>query len=392
MIDTSTIATALIDLIGWRQWTDPTKPLHRLDDSTSGVYYQDAHPLVTLENIQSVAPRYDGYEYEAIPNTPIKTYKKGFIGTAFDGLHFLALKDTNNNVTVAQDWQQIDIFSEHLKTIVTSGISEVLRDWRAKKAQFKASKSLKSNRRLHRLESADAWTPAHRYLGYRIDTSKEMGEVINLEKIALQFEQAQSIDIHLLEVGGDTTTKTLDYTNAGKSQWFDLGEQLKYNRTYYLYYDSEAITGKPLNGIPTQAVNNRLFQGIGSDTLDTDLDTSYYDTNFGLNVQYSKGCDLTDFVIDQKDLFVDAIYYKVAIKVLERLAHNPGAFVNRNQVNIEANAVIFEIQGDPTGRKTGLLKQYDDALNAIDFDTQAISKKCLKCGNANRIKYGSVFG
>ena len=45
-------------LVGWMQDYDPEKYIeNELTQTESGLYYQQAHPLLTLENIRAIMPR-----------------------------------------------------------------------------------------------------------------------------------------------------------------------------------------------------------------------------------------------------------------------------------------------------------------------------------------------
>jgi hypothetical protein len=85
------------------------------------------------------------------------------------------------------------------------------------------------------------------------------------------------------------------------------------------------------------------------------------------------------------------IWKKIGIKVLQALAYNAEARINRNERNIDFNQIQFEINGDTQGKKQGLLNDYSNALNAISFDTTMIDKICLPCRKTGA-KIGTVWG
>ena len=74
-------------------------------------------------------------------------------------------------------------------------------------------------------------------------------------------------------------------------------------------------------------------------------------SNYGLNVAVSVGCDLTDFLVEQRDLFATALQKQVAVNVLRLMAMNPDVRVNRYQSNVSKQDIIDEIEGSIT-RKT----------------------------------------
>lgn len=60
--------------------------------------------------------------------------------------------------------------------------------------------------------------------------------------------------------------------------------------------------------------------------------TMYTNTlNYGLNCEITVGCDLTDFIIEQRSIFQTVIQRQVAAIALRTLAMNPNVRVNRNQ-------------------------------------------------------------
>ena len=76
MIRIPDIVTALKPLVGWRQSYNPAEAINNeLLMSESGLYYQDAHPLMTLNNITSVMP--DDFKYQYPEWNMIKGYKVG---------------------------------------------------------------------------------------------------------------------------------------------------------------------------------------------------------------------------------------------------------------------------------------------------------------------------
>ena len=68
---------------------------------------------------------------------------------------------------------------------------------------------------------------------------------------------------------------------------------------------------------------------------------------------------------------------------------NPEVRVNRNQSNASRDSLLYEVDGNPQGRATGLGKDLQDAYNALDLDTRGIDRICLTCV-PTRVKYTTV--
>ena len=111
--------------------------------------------------------------------------------------------------------------------------------------------------------------------------------------------------------------------------------------------------------------------------------------NYGMNVEISVGCDLTDFIISQRQIFATVIQKQVAATVLRTLAMNPDVRVNRNQVNVTRDELLYELDGAPTGRASGLGYELKQAYRALSFDTRGLDRICLQCNN-HGVKYRTM--
>ena len=103
--------------------------------------------------------------------------------------------------------------------------------------------------------------------------------------------------------------------------------------------------------------------------------------NYGMNVEISVGCDLTDFIISQRAIFASVIQKQVAANVLRTIAMNPDVRVNRNQVNVTRDQILYELDGAPQGRASGLGYELKQAYKALGFDTRGLDRICLQCNN-----------
>lgn len=112
--------------------------------------------------------------------------------------------------------------------------------------------------------------------------------------------------------------------------------------------------------------------------------------NYGLNMQVSVGCDLSDFIIDQKMIFANVIQKQVAANILRTMAMNPDVRVNRRQSNASKMDILYELDGNteanrPSGIGAELRKQY----KALDISVKGLDRICLSCNNGG-VKYRTV--
>jgi hypothetical protein len=113
-------------------------------------------------------------------------------------------------------------------------------------------------------------------------------------------------------------------------------------------------------------------------------------TNYGLNCEITIGCDLTDFIIEQKQLFANVLQKQVAAIALRTLALNPDVRVNRNQSNASKMDILYELDGNTSSnRPAGLGYELTQAYKALSLNTQGLDRICLTCNN-HGVKYTTV--
>ena len=111
--------------------------------------------------------------------------------------------------------------------------------------------------------------------------------------------------------------------------------------------------------------------------------------NYGMNMELTVGCDLSDFIMSQRQVFATVIQRQVAASVLRTIAMNPDVRVNRNQVNVTRDELLYEIDGAPQGRAAGIGYELQQAYRALEIDTQGLDRICLTCNN-HGVKYRTV--
>ena len=96
--------------------------------------------------------------------------------------------------------------------------------------------------------------------------------------------------------------------------------------------------------------------------------------NYGINCEITVGCDLTDFIISQRQIFQTVIQRQVAAIALRTMAMNPDVRVNRNQSNVSRMDILYELDGNTQGRPGGLGYDLKKAYEALSLDTQGLDR------------------
>jgi hypothetical protein len=123
------------------------------------------------------------------------------------------------------------------------------------------------------------------------------------------------------------------------------------------------------------------FSTTGAKTELGDIESNVYtySNNYGLNLQLSVACDYTDFIIAQRDAFKTVIGKQLAVDMLREMAFNPNARINRGEENISRQEILYEIDGDTRGRKTGLYNELEKAYSAVEISLEGLHHICLPC-------------
>jgi hypothetical protein len=111
--------------------------------------------------------------------------------------------------------------------------------------------------------------------------------------------------------------------------------------------------------------------------------------NYGMNVEVTVACDLTDFIIRERQVFATVLQRQVAYTLLRTMAMNPEVRVNRNQSNVSQQNILYELDGNTEGRENGLGMQLRKAYEALDIDTRGIDRICMTCRPVG-LKYRTV--
>lgn len=440
MIRINEICEALKNVCGWEQSYDPAKAIDdNLTQTESGLYFQGAHPLLTLDNMAAIMPDDWGLQYpvwDAI--TEWKANKVVQYGTDNDGkkLYWVAKLDNVGEEPTDGSlyWGKYNILSDYLERLTRNGIATAIQTFTQIKQLDKETRNLLERRTFFDGAGRIRATLQnnHKLVGFEIVPVRAMGVTAKIEKIGLQMTGGTGVvRMYLFHSSQIDPIKTFDLnftvTNGG-FQWFPVDDcYLPYmsdknnsGGSWFLCYNQDELpagmeainVSKDWSREPCGTCN------IGSVEVWRELTkylqitpfmynapetfadypelwdiayTMYTNTrNYGLNCEITVGCDLTDFVISQRNLFQTVIQRQVAAIALRTLAMNPNVRVNRNQSNASRTDILYELDGNTSGvRPGGLGYDLKKAYEALRIDTQGLDRICLSCNNRG-VKYRTV--
>lgn len=418
-------------LVAWRQEEDPAKS--QLDNEmtipTSGKYFQGNHPLVTLKNIFANTPKFEDYIYTAYnAATP---YVIGNI-VLKNSLNWIAIAGTTAVPNTGNDpeavssiyWEAYTLDnqkSKWLKQLTQEYIIQVIDDFLDEKKWSKTAKSIIEERVIFdgSQYEGETITSEGRTVGFEIKNTDAFGLLSVLNQIGLQFTQTGTVNINLYHSSQTNAVQTiaLTITEANSMQWFTLGWDIEYlssydaGGTWTIEYDQSLVSGEAINKAKDWAADPIFGNGVEysswklwsqylqfhpfivdtADRKDPKERTYNYTSNYGMNLRVSVYCDYTGLITRQKNLFSSVIAKGVVMRFLREIALNGESRINLSESssNVSRDEILYELDGNPQGRETGIGLAYRKSLKAIIMDTQGLCKTCLPCGRKG-VKYGST--
>lgn len=420
-------------LVGWKQDYNPAKAID--DDlllTESGLLYQQAHPLVTLDNIRAIMPDDYMYQYPAwkVTDTYAMDAKVRHQGRIWIATQEVTGVEPDDGV---EGWQPYDMVSDYIRQQVRSGIAQTVQQFLQTKSLLKESKPLLERRTFFdgsgRINNTQP--NQHRLVGFAINPVRAMGVTAKIERIGLQMKGATGkVRVYLFHSSQAEPiyTDELEVTKGnGSFQWFNVKDwYMPYisdgndaGGTWYLCYnqsdlpeDMEAINvAKDWSREPCGTCNIGSVEAwreltkylaitpykvpVGEDFAEYpemwDEESIIYTNtcNYGMNVEVTVACDLTDFIIRERQVFATVLQRQVAYTLLRTMAMNPDVRVNRNQSNVSAQGILYELDGNTEGRENGIGYELKKAYEALDLDTRGIDRICLTCRPIG-LKYRTV--
>lgn len=430
MIDIKRILPEFRSLVGWDDsHGGKVEIATELTTSDSGLYFQEAHPLLTLRAMDGIKPKDwgEGYPLYDVSRTYAKGEKVKSNGTIY------VSKVANNKgraVTEELYWEEYSVLSDYLAYLRDNGIKTMLNRFQRDKVIGMETKNIVDKRTLFDgAGSINARTPNQKKIvGFEITPLRAKGITMKIDKIGLQFVgNTGEIKFYLFHSSSAEPiwTKTFNYSNnKGSYMWFDVEDlYLPYvtegtmnGGSWYLCYNQVELPDymesvnfqRDWSREPCGSCNKgdaQLYRLMGKyvevspfcistpknwdETLWDITANAYTPTdNYGINIQFTIGCDITDTLIETKSMFAETLQLQVAHNALRALALNPEVAVNRVQYNADRASILFESEGNGEGIK-GLHHELERSYKALSFSTKGMDEACLTCHNGG-IKIRSI--
>lgn len=435
MVRANDIQDKLLHLIGWEQNYDTSdlKISDALTVSESGLYFQQIHPLLTLQNMSCIAPDFKNITFPEYNSE--KEYSKGNV-VDYQGTQYKALQKAQGKQPDIESeyWVETNLFSEWLESKTKASIQKAIARYCNEKTAEGTNKPLCESRTLFNGTGrlVDTVKNKKNLVGFEIIPVRAKGVTTKINKICLQFTKAGEYTLYLMHSSMDAPVKIikLNKIRDNSAEWFTVDDlylpyQSEYNDAggswYLCYFQSELPEGsqairkdKDWSKEPCGSCSRRELITwmawskyleihpffVNEELINTEDESLHlwdvennqytYDNNYGLNLEVTVSCDITDFIVEQRMMFQDVIAKQVAVDMLREFAYNSNVRTNRHSINASRLDILYEVDGDSSSmKKSGLSYQLDMAFKAIKLSTSGIDRVCLPCRN-NGIKYRTV--
>lgn len=430
MFDIVKVRDHLLELIGYQNTLDTSEleidPNSPISTAESGIYYNDEFPLLELDNLRSLSPFQEGWNYDIWDNVTSFDLDQKVKSDTNEAEYYQSLvaNNTGNPLTDTNSWQRIYPFSTWLERKTKAFINKFINDLVNQRKLKKYAKTLlsdtslfNSNGRRNNLE-----TKQGRFVGFKLRLLRQKNTQFLMDKVGFQFTATQTdLPIYVyhssqndpINVINITTTKTISF------EWIRLDQLLtlehwndNYNTGgfFYIGYYEDDLNGQAINynydydRFGCTSCNNsqardykryarfleaRAFVvksgNLNIDKTIWDYQNESVTTNktFGLNFSFSVKCDLTDFLIKNDTIMLNSLLVSAKKWVCEEI-------INADRDNSLSDKMKSQALYNLSEEGADFKGMYDKELKSIDFDFSDLGSACCPAETRMGIRRGVV--
>jgi len=385
-----------------------------LTDGT--IFIDQEHPLVSVQNMYALGD-FKAQFFNAWD--PVITYKFGQSIQYDNGgttEYYRAKYNTTANVNIEPTitggwedfWKKTNPFTNYLQNIIQDSITNVIDDVLLRKKINYKTKGIFDRIQLFdypgRIE--DKIIKTGRFVGLIIDMKGLSDLRMRINRIGLQIDSANTdLPIYLYHSSQTTPLQVINVstTKPGSVEWISsdiilntYDPSLHDKGVFYLGYYEDDLTGQAIrkewSKVYCNTCNQRQYYNyttyskianfqpfyVPSDLIEADRslwdiynNRSVVDSNFGLNLDISVDCDITQFIIDNKDVFSQPIKTTIAYNLIKAMAYNT---LNSGLSEKVKQHAMFELS---TENKESIRDKQKDVIKALSFDLTGLNSMCL---------------
>lgn len=430
MINPISLQTCLTGLVGFRNSVDISMPQlsESLLESESGIYVNDQHSLITIENINATI---ENTGTITLPTawSALTTYSIGQMVTS-SGIIYTAIQaGLNHAVTDIAYWElNGNPISIYLNDKLNQAMANIASKIFLQKNLNQTSKSILPETMLYDNGGniRKIIQKQGRFVGFKLSLkSNDLGMIIR--KIGMQFSDPQTaLSIYLynssqadpIKIWSVTTTKaySFEWKDLAKQVMSFLSDSTNADSNFSIGYYEDDLTGNAINNEysfidnfcgPCNPVNLSLRQKWskyvsiqpfyvissnlnGDRTLwNSDYEQLTDNINFGLNILTTVFCDSTDFFCRNKDGLVKVLALQTAVSIIEDMGYSG----RDNQKMLKVQQLANYALNMKENNQPGLYQDLQNEIMAVRFNYSDSNKDCLPCDDLynNNVTIKSVY-
>lgn len=421
-------------LCGFRQTDNPDFPTLSAPLLKTDSNLLIEHPLLNIENIDMTSRNYSTFNFAAY--NPGTTYKAGDRVKDVNIVYESLVSGNTGNTPAGSpaQWGVVNLLSLYLEDVMRSSIDQVVERVFDEKRMRREAKTL-----IQSVRAMDGSGYIHNLIlnegnlcGWEITLQHRQNLIAIIEQIGVQISQPQAelklYLYHSSQLNGPIQTITINPSGGSSFSWHrpttrvalhHLTDQYNAGGAFYLMYDQNDLVGQmirnqynigtaPCTCSPgayrnwqklTPYVSLRsvyvpmVDRPINGDLLpdpemmfDLTKVKAGDDNNFGLNIDVTVQCDLTQFLIRQRDIFGPAIRDMAIAKMLDNM-------INSTRQNIlderTKQLARYALQDRRTGGG-GILEDVARKIKTTDFEVSALDNVCMPCNNKAGVRHTTI--
>ena len=356
---------------------------------------------------------YNSTEVTALDPTLTATPRSGLYFQ--DGNQHVNLFKIKNTIPESMD------LDDYLTQLTRNGISKVFTRLFNEKKLSQSVKSIVEKSVIY-----DGWGNKNdtiisngSFVGFEIDLLPEKGIETVIHRIGLQFTAPQTdLPIYLYHTSSQEFIKMTEVTTttANTVQWINLDWTLKYfdkdidaGGSYIIGYFQDDISGLAIKKDfdfrigPCQTCSNSAHtrnawqkrmsyliirpiyfesQDLNGDNLPNLTQTKIdYQNNFGLNLDLSTRCELSQLIKDNELVFAELIRSQVQLDVMVDMKNSTRLNAIKDR---DLKILLRELEGDKETHNFGLAKEVDRLIKGAKFDLSRLNSVCVPCDERNK--------
>lgn len=354
-----------------------------IDQSVSGVYFDDGHPLVK----QSIMDAFKDYKPEILLFV-VETHSFGQIVKDGTGAIFESLIANNDDaLNVEASWRPTDEQSLFHRSIVKRAIDKLFSDV-LRTDDFVDDVVFQRNAPSDRFEIENL---TGKRVGFLLSPKQGTHNYkFTFNRVGSQFNATDSFTLRLFK--GNTEIQTFTVNGGQEFVWDDLITFDLDDAVYFLTYEQDDLTARAIN--PYQFESISFIDTFCNDYLnvqpfiaDASMDLTEisegefrYGTNWGLALDFTVCQDLTVWINRNLQKFSKGIQLQYTYDLLEEFVYNANDRSSAKQRNTQSTRLaeieIINLENDTIARRLMFEKRkLKKTVEQLAVNDQSFAKK-----------------